>query len=90
MKTYGIAISIALLLAVSGQAQEPDCVWWDPPTDEPWKTATVESVTTCLKAGADPNARDEEGKTPWDLAQENEKLKGSAAYWKLNTARRQR
>ena len=31
-------------------------------------------------------AKDKYGKTPWDLAQENEKLKGTKAYWALNDA----
>ena len=32
----------------------PDCRQWS--TEEYFKTATVDSVTTCLEAGADPNA----------------------------------
>ena len=35
----------------------------------------------------DPKARDKVGKTPWDHAEDNEALKGSAAYWRLNDAR---
>jgi len=31
-------------------------------------------------------AKDEDGKTPWDLAQENEELKGTKGYWALNDA----
>ena len=44
-------------------------------------------VEALLAAGADATARDGEGQTPWDLAQENEELKGSDAYWRLNDAR---
>ena len=31
--------------------------------------------------------RNADGKTPWDLAEANEDLKGSDAYWRLNDAR---
>ena len=44
-------------------------------------------VEALLAAGADATARDGEGQTPWDLAQENEALKGSDVYWRLNDAR---
>ncbi len=44
-------------------------------------------IEVLLAAGAKPLARDKDGKTPWDLAQTNEKLKGSDAYWRLNEAR---
>ena len=37
-------------------------------------------------AGADAKAKNKNGKTPWDLAQENEKLKGTKGYWALNDA----
>ena len=30
---------------------------------------------------------DSDGKTAWDLAQDNEKLKGTNAYWMLNDLR---
>ena len=39
-----------------------------------------------LDAGADAKAKNKEGKTPWDLAQGNEGLKGTKAYWALNDA----
>ena len=39
-----------------------------------------------LSKGADPRAKNSDGKTPWDLAQENEELKGSKAFWALNDA----
>ena len=41
-------------------------------------------IETLLAAGADVNARNSGGETPWDLAQENEALKGSDAYFRLN------
>ena len=46
-----------------------------------------ERITTLLAAGADPKAETINGKKPWDLAKENENLKGSKDYWALNDAR---
>ena len=45
------------------------------------------AVEVLLDAGASPTVRNAEGRTPWDLAQENQALNGSAAYWRLNDAR---
>ena len=47
---------------------------------------TPANIQALLDAGADAKAKNEDGKTPWDLAQENEKLKGTKAYWALNDA----
>ena len=44
-------------------------------------------VITLLDAGADPKAKTTDGKTTFDLAQENDKLKGTDAYWRLNDLR---
>ena len=46
----------------------------------------VEAVMVLLANGANPLARNGVGKTPWDLAQDNEKLKGSDAYMWLKAA----
>ena len=45
------------------------------------------AVTALLEAGADPNARDADGKLPFDYAGDNEQIKGTDAYWRLNDAR---
>ena len=47
---------------------------------------TPANIQALLDAGADAKAKNKEGKTPWDLAQENEKLKGTKGYWALNDA----
>ena len=39
-----------------------------------------------LDAGADPKALDNEDCTPWDYAKDNEALKGTDVYWRLNDA----
>ena len=43
-----------------------------------------EVLTVLLNAGADPFIRDIEGRTAWDLVQENNILKETPAYWKLH------
>lgn len=44
-------------------------------------------IDALLNAGADPKARDKDGKTPWDYAKDNKSIKGSEAYWRLHDAR---
>ena len=46
-------------------------------------TNTPAVIKVLLAAGADASARDQEGKTPWDYAQDNEALKGTDAWWRL-------
>ena len=48
---------------------------------------TVEAVETLLAGGADLAARDNDDKLPFDYARDNEHLKGTDVYWKLNQAR---
>jgi ankyrin repeat protein len=43
-------------------------------------------ITNLLNAGADTKVRDTEGKTPFDYAKDNEKLKGTEGYWALHDA----
>ena len=45
------------------------------------------AIAALLDAGADPTARNAAGQTPWDLADENDALRGSDGYWLLNDAR---
>ena len=47
---------------------------------------TSANIQPLLDAGADAKAKNKLGKTPWDFAQENDKLKGTKAYWALNDA----
>ena len=44
------------------------------------------AIQALLYAGGDAKAKNKEGRTPWDFAQENDKLKGSKGYWALNDA----
>ena len=56
------------------------------PLYEAAQSGTPANIQALLDANADAKAKNKEGKTPWDLAQENEKLKGTKAYWALNDA----
>ena len=51
-----------------------------------WNNENPEVTITLLKAGADAKAKNKWGKTAFDLALSNEKVKGTDAYWKLNEA----
>ncbi len=44
-------------------------------------------IITLLEAGADPKAKDKDGKIPWDYAKGNEALKGTNAFWRLKDLR---
>jgi len=44
-------------------------------------------IEALVAAGADLEARDEDGSIPWDLAKPRESLKTSKVYWQLNEAR---
>ena len=49
-------------------------------------SSTPETIHALLAAGADARVRGYNWKTPWDLAQKNEKLKGTTALQALNDA----
>ena len=43
-------------------------------------------VQKLLSAGADATAKSKDGKTPWNLAQDNKYFKGTIGYWALEDA----
>ena len=45
-----------------------------------------ENVVFLMNAGANARAKNYDGKTPWDLAQDNDNLYRTEAYWTLNAA----
>ena len=47
---------------------------------------TSDNIEILLAAGADAKAISKDGKTSWDLVQENEDVEGTKAYWALNDA----
>ena len=51
-----LGVCLAVLATPAGAAQAgPDCAAWN--TQEYFRTATVEDVSACLDAGADPKTR---------------------------------
>ena len=52
-----------------------------------WKNPNPKVTEALLNAGVQAGAEDNAGKTPWDYAQYNEKLKGSEVYRRLYEAR---
>ena len=62
----GIMGGVTSIPATPGGASDEDtgqnCTHWNTPKF--FKTASVEDVTACLKAGANPKAQDEDGRTP--------------------------
>ena len=51
-----------------------------------WFTENPALIETLLAVGADPLARNSEGRTPWDLMQDNDALKASDAYRRMHEA----
>ncbi len=51
------------------------------------KADNPDVITMLLDAGADGSARTYHGKSAWDLAQSNEALRGTRAWWLLNEFR---
>ena len=46
-----------------------------------------DAIAALLDAGADPTVRNAAGETPWDRARDNDALRQSDGYWRLNDAR---
>ena len=51
------------------------------------ENSNPEVLQVLLDAGADATAKNGMGEIAWDLIQDNEALKGSKAYWRLNELR---
>ena len=52
-----------------------------------WKNPEPSVVAALIEGGADPSARDGRGKTPFDYAKDNEALRGTEVYRRLDEAR---
>ena len=64
----GYAVITAVPACAAAADGGADCSDWN--TDRFFEAASVEEVTACLKAGANPEARDEQRRTPLHLAAE--------------------
>ena len=60
---------------------------WTPLHHAARGSGNVAVVEALLEAGADPAARTGEGRLAFDLASENDAVRGSPVYWRLNEAR---
>ena len=82
----GTPEAVGVLLAV-GAAVEARTKSGMTPLHWAASNGTPGTVSALLDAGADPKAKTTDGKTAFDLIQENKKLKGTDAYWRLNDLR---
>ena len=78
---------IEVLLAAGANLEAQNKFRYTPLHDAAEHNKNPAVIEVLLAAGANPKARTVEGKTPWDFAQDNEALKGSDAFWRLNEAR---
>ena len=74
---------ITVLLGAGADLHARTTIGGTPLHHAAWRTKNPDVVTTLLDAGADHMARSNDGTLPWDLAQQNEAIKGTAAYWRL-------
>jgi hypothetical protein len=81
----GTPANIQALIAAGADVMARNEIGITPLHSAAWSHNPV-TIQPLLDAGADAKAKNKEGKTPWDLAQENEYLKGTKAYWALNDA----
>jgi ankyrin repeat protein len=85
------SFELVLLLVEAGADLEARTTgdFWDDATPLHYaaRFGNPSGVLAMLTAGASGSVTDAEGLTPFDWAEKNEKLKGSAIYWRLNDAR---
>lgn len=79
------SMMVVLMLAAASALAAVDCEDWL--REEFFETATVDDVRSCIDAGADPGARDGDGKFPFGHAKDSEALEGTEAYRLLSDGR---
>ena len=84
---FGGNAEVIEALAAAGANLEARDESGQTPLHKAAERGTVEAVETLLAGGADLAARDNDDNLPFDYARDNEHLKGTDVYWKLNQAR---
>ena len=77
--------AVQVLLDAGAKISVRDTLWDTPLHVAAW-AGSSENVLLLLRAGADAKAKNKDQKTPWDLAQDNEKLRGTQGYFALKAA----
>ena len=78
---------ITTLLNAGAKLDDRDTIGMTPLMRAAKYNENPEVITTLLNARADAKAKSIDGKTAFDYAQNNPKIKGTKAYWDLNNAR---
>ena len=78
---------IATVVKLGAQVDARDKDGWTPLHRAARFNPNPKIVLTLLELGANPKARTDRGRTPWNLIQENDELKNTDAYWRLNDLR---
>ena len=79
-----MAAPLAACLTLSSARAQPDCANWN--SSAFFATAGAADVRACLRAGADPGARDKYGATPFDVIAKE--LIDTPVYRRLKDAHR--
>lgn len=77
--------AVQVLLDAGAKISVRDTLWDTPLHVAAW-AGSSENVLLLLRAGADAKAKNKDQKTPWDLAQDNEKLRDTEGYFALMAA----
>jgi len=75
---------VSLLVEKGAEVEARTNFGWTPLIFSAGASTTPEIVTLLLEKGADALAKSKAGKKAIDHAEENDKLKGTKAYWKLH------
>jgi uncharacterized protein len=78
---------IRILLEHGAAIEARDCDDRTPLIFAAWSNTNPEVVRVLLDAGANVRAENRYGRSAWDLMQDNDDLKGTDVYWRINDLR---